>query len=191
MKFDASSNTNHTIEDYLALPDDIRVELIDGVFYDMSAPAFIHQRIAGLIHTVFENYIDSNHGMCSPMLAPSNVQLDCDDKTMVQPDFFVICDRDKIIGPRVVGAPDLVIEILSPSNWFHDVVRKLKKYRNAGVKEYWIVMPESKKVMVYFFENSADPIEYSFNDTIPVNIWDGKCKVNFKTIYNKISFLMK
>ena len=125
------------------------------------------------------------------MLAPSNVQLDCDDKTMVQPDFFVICDRDKIIGPRVVGAPDLVIEILSPSNWFHDVVRKLKKYRNAGVKEYWIVMPESKKVMVYFFENSADPIEYSFNDTIPVNIWDGKCKVNFKTIYNKISFLMK
>ena len=188
--YSLTSNENKTIEDYLALPDDVRVELIDGVFYDMASPTFSHQRIAGAIYSVFEQFVDANHGSCIPMIAPSDVQLDCDDKTMVQPDVYVICDRDKITRPRIVGAPDLVIEILSPSNWYHDTVRKLRKYKNAGVREYWIVMPEQRKILVYVFEKSPDPEEYSFEDTVPVYIWDGKCSVDFRKIYEKVSFML-
>ena len=189
--FSLTSYENKTIEDYLALPDDIRVELIDGVFYDMASPTFTHQRIAGAIYSIFENYVDTNGGSCIPMIAPSDVQLDCDDKTMVQPDVYVICDRDKITRPRIVGAPDMIIEILSPSNWYHDLVRKLRKYRHAGVREYWIVMPEQRRILVYVFEKSPDPEEYTFDDTVPVYIWDRKCTVDFRKIYEKVRFMLE
>ena len=141
---------------------------------------------------VFENFVNENGGPCIPSIAPTDVQLDCDDKTMVQPDVLVVCDRDKIIKARVVGAPDLIVEVLSPSNWYMDIIRKMKKYKNAGVREYWIVLPDTKAVLVYDFENKSDscePIEYSFNGTVPVRIWDGKCTVDFKNIYDKVSFL--
>ena len=183
------SYENKTLEDYLALPEGTRIELIDGVFYDMAAPTFVHQRIGAIICSMFENFIDENGGPCIPSVAPTDVQLDCDDKTMVQPDVLVVCDRDKIIKARVVGAPDLIVEVLSPSNWYMDVIRKKNKYQNAGVREYWIVLPDDKKVLVYNFEKSSDPIEYTFEDQIPVAIWNGKCVVDFKTIYSKIEFL--
>ena len=182
--------SNKTIDDYLALPEGVRVELIDGVFYDMAAPTSIHQRIGGLIAFDFNAYIDKNNGECVPFTAPTDVQLDCDDKTMVQPDVLVVCDRNKITKPRIVGAPDLVVEVLSDSNWYHDTHRKLWKYKKAGVREYWIVMPNSLKILVYYFEKSDFPTEYSFDDVIPVGIWDEKCKVDFKKIYDKISFML-
>ena len=69
---------------------------------------------------------------------------------------------------------------------YHDTMRKLYKYRNAGVREYWIVMPRELKIRVYFFEKSDTPIEYSFMDKIPVGIWEGRCKVDFSRIYEKI-----
>lgn len=181
---------NKTIDDYLALPEGVRVELIDGVFYDMAAPSSIHQRIGDLIGYEFNAYIDKNNGECVPFTAPTDVQLDCDDRTIVQPDVLVVCDRDKITKPRIVGAPDLIVEVLSDSNWYHDTHRKLWKYKKAGVKEYWIVMPNSLKILVYCFEKSDFPTEYSFENEIPVGIWDGKCKVNFKKIYDKISFML-
>ena len=181
---------NKTIDDYLALPEGVRVELIDGVFYDMAAPSSIHQRIGDLIGYEFNAYIDKNNGECVPFTAPTDVQLDCDDKTIVQPDVLVVCDRDKITKPRIVGAPDLIVEVLSDSNWYHDTHRKLWKYKKAGVKEYWIVMPNSLKILVYYFEKSDFPTEYGFGNEIPVGIWDGKCKVDFKKIYDKISFML-
>lgn len=180
-----------TIADYYALPDEQRAELIDGVIYDMSAPTYIHQIIGGEIYRQLKNYISANNGSCIPLISPADVQLDCDDKTMVQPDVFVFCDRKKIIKKRGIGAPDLVIEILSESNWFHDVVRKFEKYRNAGVREYWIVMPDTLQVCVYFFEKSADSIKYTFTDSVPVNIWDGKCEIDFKAVYDSFSFLLE
>ena len=187
---DLDSYEGKTLEDYMALPEGTRIEMIDGVFYDMSAPTFVHRRIGNLIQNIFENYITKNGGPCIAITAPTDVQLDCDDKTMVQPDVFVICDRKKITKPRVVGAPDLVIEILSPSNWYMDMIRKLKKYKNAGVREYWIVIPDKKSIVVYNFEKSDDFIEYTFEDMIPVGIWNGDCTVDFKEIYDKISFLL-
>ena len=187
----AEEKKEKTIDDYIALPEGTRVELIDGEFYDMAAPTTIHQRIGYLISSEFQRYIDEHKGSCIPFVAPTDVQLDCDDKTMVQPDVLVVCDRDKITKARIVGAPDLVVEVLSPSNWYMDMFKKMNKYKHAGVREYWIVLPDHKKVIVYNFEKSMEPCEYTFEDTIPVAIWDGKCVVDFKRIYDKMSFMFE
>ena len=109
---------------------------------------------------------------------------------MVQPDILVTCDRTKFTKAHLVGAPDFVIEVLSPLNWYNDMVRKLIKYKNADVREYWIIIPENQRVLVYDFAKSDLPTEYTFSDEIPVNIWEGKCKIDFKKIYDKISFML-
>lgn len=179
-----------TIDDYLALPGDTRVELIDGVFYDMAAPSYLHTQIASHIWRFLDDYIFTNKGKGNATLAPTDVQLDNDDKTMVQPDVLVTCDMDKITSERVIGAPDFIVEVMDESNWYNDVFRKRAKYEHAGVREYWIVMPKERKIQVFYFEKSASPIEYTFNDVIPVNIWDGKCKVNFKEISSRLDYLM-
>ncbi|MBR4343956.1 MAG: Uma2 family endonuclease [Lachnospiraceae bacterium] len=182
-----------TVEDYLNLPEGARMELIDGEFYDMAAPTTVHQSIAFEIGTELKQFIKSNKGSCVTFAAPTDVQLDRDDKTMVQPDVFVVCDRNKITKERVVGAPDLVIEVLSESHWYNDMVVKFRKYREAGVREYWIVIPANKRVLVYSFEKRSrdrEPAEYTFGDKIPVGIWEGKCEVDFREIYNSISFLL-
>ena len=180
-----NSNSNKTIDDYLALPDDVRAELIDGVLYDMATPSTYHQIIAGSIYTQLSNHIKSHNGACLPFIAPTDVQLDCDNKTMVQPDVFVICDPSKLTKARIYGAPDFVVEVLSQSDWHRDIVLKLRKYRLAGVREYWIVMPENRKVLVYFFEESPYSEEFTFEDDIPVNIWKGECKINLSDV-NKL-----
>lgn len=202
--YDTSDNTSYvrrkrikvgakgdkTLEDYLALPEGVRVELIDGIFYDMAAPTSPHTSLALDLWAVFKSYVKANRGECVPMAAPVDVQLDSDDKTVVQPDVMIICDRSKITKLRVVGAPDLVVEVLSPSNWSHDMVRKLKKYKKAGVKEYWIVNVEEQSVLVYEFAQSDFPTEYDFDDEVPVGIWGGDCKVNFRELYEDIEFML-
>ncbi|MCR5337947.1 MAG: Uma2 family endonuclease [Lachnospiraceae bacterium] len=187
----SSDNSGKTLEDYLALPDDIRVEMIDGVFYYMSAPTSVHQLIVGEVSAQLRDFVRKNGGDCVPFIAPTDVQLDCDDKTIVEPDVFVVCDRSKITLPRIVGAPDLVIEVLSPSGWYHDMRRKLKKYKNAGVREYWIIMPDHQDVMVYRFWESDVPKDYTFANKIPVGIWEDACEIDFKAVYDLISFLYK
>ena len=182
----------HTIDEYISLPEGTRVELIDGQFYDMAAPSVLHQIIAMNIWRIFDDYVKSNNGSCLPILAPTDVQLDNDDKTMLQPDILIVCDRNKVNKLRIIGAPDLIVEIVSPSNWYMDVLRKLKKYKNAGVREYWLIFPDKKSIIVYNFEITNDPAgfkEYFFDDIIPVSIWDGKCSVDFKEIYKNVKFL--
>lgn len=178
-----------TLEDYMALPDEQRVELIDGVFYDMAAPLTIHQVISSEIHIVLREFIRENKGMCIPLCSPTDVQLDCDDKTIVQPDVLVVCDRDKFKYGRVFGAPDFVVEVISASTAKKDAVLKLSKYCNAGVREYWIVDPKKKRIFVYDFENDACPAVYTFEDEVPVSIFKGKCKVDFREIYEYAGFL--
>ena len=123
----------YTLKDYLELPEDKRVELIDGVFYDMAAPTTIHQSIAGYLHKKFLDHVLEHKGPCFPFISPVDVQLDCDDKTVIQPDVLVVCDRSKYRNGRVFGAPDLVVEVLSPSSRKKDMQIKLAKYYNAGV----------------------------------------------------------
>ena len=178
-----------TLEDYYEIPDDIRVELIDGVLYTMNAPTSAHQMIGGLIYTKLMNYVMQNKGKCLPMISPIDVQLDCDEKTMVQPDVVIICDRTKVIMRCVYGAPDFVVEVLSKSTKKKDSVTKLHKYMNAGVREYWMIDPIRKVVIVYDFESDIYPVIYGFDAKIPVGIWGEDCIIDFNEIYEYIRFL--
>lgn len=184
----AYSIGDKTIEDYLALPEGTRVELIDGVFYDMAAPTTVHGVIAGAIFHKLMNFVDQNHGSCMPFAAPTDVQLDMDDKTIVQPDIFVVCHEERVQLARIYGAPDFVIEIVSPSNWYVDVLKKKMKYERAGVKEYWMVFPKEEKITVCRFEENTQT-DYSFHDKVPVGIWNGKCEIDFADVLKKLEFL--
>ena len=179
----------YTLEDYLALPDDQRVELIDGVFYDMAAPTTIHQAVGGFIYKKFLDHVLEHKGPCYPFISPVDVQLDCDDKTVVQPDVLIVCDRDKYRNGRVFGAPDLVIEVLSPSTRKKDMQLKLQKYGNAGVREYWLIDTDRKQIIQYDLEHLAIPVIHTFDDEVPVLIWDSACIINFKELYAATSFL--
>lgn len=179
----------YTLEEYYEIPDDIRVELIDGVFYNMTAQTSPHQLIAGFIHAKLLGHVMDRKGICLPMISPLDVQLDCDDKTMVQPDVIIVCDRDKIINRCIYGAPDFIIEVLSTSTKKKDSVVKLNKYMNAGVREYWMIDPLRKKVIVYDFEHDEYPVIYGFDAKIPVQIWDGECVIDFQEVYEHIRFL--
>lgn len=172
----------YTIEDYYALPDEQRVELIDGAFYDMAAPAFDHQRIVGEIHRQIANYIYENKGDCIPAISPVDVQLDCDNKTMVQPDVAIICHPERIRKRVVYGAPDFVLEVLSPSTRRKDCVIKMYKYEKAGVRECWFLDPNQKKLLVYFFEGDSCPTIYELEGSVPVRIYDGRLSINLQDI---------
>ena len=184
-----AENRLYTLEDYLRLPDDQRVELIDGVFYDMAAPTTIHQRVAGFLHKKFLDFVMENKGPCFPFISPVDVQLDCDDKTVVQPDVLVVCDRTKYKNGRIFGAPDLVIEVLSPSTRRKDMQLKMYKYAGAGVREYWMVDPDKKLVVQYDLEHLGIPAIYNFQSVIPVLIWDSACRIDLGEMDETIGFL--
>ena len=175
----------YTLEDYYALPDERRVELIDGVFYDMASPGRLHQAILGQLHLQLAPCVD-RHPECELFFAPADVCLDNDNYTMVQPDLYINCSKKDDDKRRLNGAPDYVVEILSPSSRTHDMFRKLSKYRFAGVREYWIVDPEKQKVIVYVFEKDDIPVIYSFHDTVPVGISEGDCSIDFEKIRQKV-----
>lgn len=179
----------YTLEDYYSIPDERRVELIDGIIYDMAAPSFMHQRVMGRIHSILDNFILNKKGSCIPFCAPVDVQLDCDDKTMLQPDIGIVCDKDKIINRCIYGAPDFIVEIHSPSSIKYDSSIKLRKYKNAGVREYWMIDLDKKKVVVYDWRKSEIPTVYGFDVKVPVGIFNGECEVDFTEIYQQIAFL--
>ncbi|WP_035791533.1 Uma2 family endonuclease [Butyrivibrio sp. AE3006] len=172
-----------TLEDYYALPDEQRVELIDGVFYDMPSPRIVHQDISYVIHSAIADFIKKNKGKCKAFSAPVDVQIDCDDKTMVQPDVLVICDRSKIKVFGVYGAPDFLVEILSKSTRKKDMTIKLAKYEEAGVREYWIIDPHKKCLIKYnFMDEDFIPEIMPLKGEAPVAIYDGKLKISLDEI---------
>lgn len=163
---------SYTIDDIYALPDGERAELIDGKIYYMAPPNRRHQDIIFSLSRKIADYIESNNGNCKIYLAPFAVFLNEDDKNYVEPDISIICDSDKLNDKGCVGAPDWIIEIVSPSSKLMDYFTKLFKYRTSGVKEYWIVDPIKQRVTVYFFEKESVE-EYSFGTDIPVGIYEG------------------
>ena len=177
----------HTLDDYYALPDDQRVELIDGVFFTMDAPSVVHQMILGDLYLLFRECAD-RHGMpCAVFLSPCDVRLDRDNYTMVQPDLLVLCHEYDIRAKRHEGAPDLTVEILSDSTRMKDMILKLYKYQSAGVREYWIIDPKHRTVTVHYFDSEDyAPQTYDFSEKIPVGISGGECGIDFSRILERI-----
>ena len=162
----------YTIDDIYDLPDGKRAELIDGQIYYMAPPSRKHQDIAGVLFATIREYIRSNHGSCKPYIAPFAVFLNEDERNYVEPDISVICDSNKLNDNGCVGAPDWIIEIVSPGSRQMDYFIKLFKYRTAGVREYWIVDPDKTTITVWNFQ-ASDTTTYSFTDSIPVGLYPG------------------
>jgi len=163
----------YTSEDYWNLPEGIRAELINGHIYNMAPPSRIHQKIMVELCTIINNHIKSKKGTCQVYPAPFAVNLDANDKDWVEPDISVICDPNKLTDRGCSGAPDWIIEIISPSDPGRDLIYKLNLYAKAGVREYWIVDPRNKNILVYYLEQQDFGVQaYSFQDKIKVNIYD-------------------
>ncbi|MDO4869478.1 MAG: Uma2 family endonuclease [Bacillota bacterium] len=185
----AEKQGEYTIEDYMKLPDDVRVELIDGVIYDMAAPLVVHQLVVSEIVVQLRNCMEEHEEDCIPLPSPVDVQLDKDNKTMVQPDVLILCDKQKIVDGRVFGAPEFVLEVLSKSTRSKDQVLKLQKYMSAGCREYWIVDIDNHRVMVYDFEGDSWPAIYPFAGKVPVGLSEGKCSIDFDKINKQLQKL--
>ena len=164
---------SYTIDDIYALPEGERAELIEGKIYYLSPPSFDHQRISRQLHVAITNYIDKQGGSCEALAAPFAVFLNKDDKNYFEPDISVICDLSKIDKKGCHGAPDWIIEIVSPSSKTMDYLIKATKYMNAGVREYWIVDPEERSIAVYGFGDEFSAKFYTFGEDVPVSIYPG------------------
>jgi len=154
-----------TYADFLNWPDDIRAEIIYGVAYIMNTPAINHQRISGRLFLKLANFLEGK--TCEVFTAPVGVRPfpkeDKSDDTVVIPDIIVVCDPEKLDDYSCNGAPDLIIEILSPSTRRKDRHLKRELYQKAGVREYWIVSPNDNEIEVYLFGDNLCKI-YGVND---------------------------
>ncbi|MBD5537665.1 MAG: Uma2 family endonuclease [Lachnospiraceae bacterium] len=162
----------YTVDDIYALPEGERAELIDGKIYYMAPPSRAHQDIIFSLSRKIADYIDSKNGGCKVYLAPFAVFLNEDDKNYVEPDISIICNPNKLNDKGCVGAPDWIIEIVSPSSKQTDYYKKLFKYRTAGVREYWVADPDRKIVTVYNFQHDTME-EYPFGEEVPAGIYEG------------------
>ena len=138
----------------------------------MAPPSGSHQLILSNLATDINLHIRKTGRECKVFPAPYAVFLNNDEYNYVEPDISVICDKNKLDDKGCHGAPDFIIEIVSPSSRKMDYMTKLFKYRSAGVREYWIVDPIRKMVRTYDFV-SDDTADYSFSDKIPVAIYPG------------------
>ena len=161
----------YTIEDIYTLPEGERAELIDGQIYNMAPPNTKHQMLVMDLSYQIKSYIQSNNGECKVIPSPFAVFLNEDDRNYVEPDISIICDQSKLTDKGCNGAPDWIIEIVSPSSRQMDYYKKLFKYRTAGVREYWVVDPDRQLVTVYNFEKETMD-QYSFGDDVPAGIYE-------------------
>ncbi|MEI7725889.1 MAG: Uma2 family endonuclease [Bacteroidota bacterium] len=186
-------NKRYTYADYLTWMDDVRRELFDGFIKLMTpAPSRMHQKISTNLTRVFSNFLI--HKDCEVYHAPSDVRFIKDKKsksdkqvyTVLQPDIFVVCDLSKLDDRGCLGAPDMIIEILSPKNSQRDTRDKFEIYQEHGVREYWIVSPNDETVNVFVLDEKG---KFQFkglfagDDNIPVNIFNGDLKVDLTEVF--------
>ena len=150
----------YSYAEYLTWGDSKRRELFDGIAKIMAAPSFIHGEISGTIFGKIWSFINKRKGKCKIIHAPIDVRLPkngeiADDKiyTVVQPDVCVVCDPSKIDHKGIIGAPDLIVEVQSPSTSRHDLKTKFDLYEASGVNEYWVVYPKSGLTVFLLQEN--------------------------------------
>ena len=170
-----------TAEDYWALPDGVRAELIDGELWDLASPGRVHQEILSELTFAARSHIAAHGGPCKVYQAPFAVNLFVDESTFVEPDLSVICDRTKLSDRGCEGAPDFVVEVVSPSNPGMDYITKLNLYKDAGVREYWICDPQEKRTHVYRFDDNPTPIIRPFNEPVDSSVLPG-LSVDFAAI---------
>lgn len=172
---------NYTIEDIHALPDGERAELIDGQSYYIAPPSRMHQRIVLSLSRKIADYIDGHNGTGEVNVSPFAVYLNADEKRYLEPDVFVVCDKDKLDDKGCHGAPDWVIEVVSPDSREMDYYIKLALYKETSVRVYWLIDIERQTIVVYDLEHEAIPALYRFTDRVPVGIYSD-FKINFEMI---------
>lgn len=172
--------TRYTFADCLAWKDSERVELVDGEAVLMAPPSRLHQEISGELFRQLANFLEGKK--CRVYHAPFAVRLFEQDgdtpeevDTLVEPDLSVVCDEAKLDSRGCKGAPDLVMEVLSPSTRRHDRLIKLGLYQRAGVREYWLVDPDSQSVQVLTLNNGLllPQEDYGREDIAKVNVLEG------------------
>jgi len=178
MAFAIKQDQKYTYADYVSWPEDERWEIIEGMPYAMTAPSRLHQKIILKLGNQIDQYLDGS--LCEIYPAPFNVRLpienEADDsiETTVEPDLSIICDSDKLDDKGCRGAPDWIIEVLSPSTTLRDMNTKRELYQKHGVKEYWIVHPLERWVMIYTLDdvgNYAKPTVVGMDEATPVNLF--------------------
>jgi Uma2 family endonuclease len=181
---DAQQITDYyTFKDYLTWPDTPRYELIDGVPYMMAGASDIHQEVLGNLHAQLHSFLKGKQ--CRVFVSPYDVRLKDNgfDDTVVQPDVFVVCDRNKITRTYLNGAPDLVIEIVSPSSGKLDRIIKFKRYQHAGIREYWVVDPADRSVHVYILNGGRyTSFVYDDDEKIPAHVLPG-CEIDLADVF--------
>jgi Uma2 family endonuclease len=186
-------NKRYTYADYLTWMDDVRRELYNGFIKLMTpAPSRKHQKVSSNLHGVFWSYL--RHKDCEIYSAPSDVRFpnnsssknDKQVETVLQPDLYIVCDLKKLDDKGCLGAPDLIVEIVSPSSSRKDLKDKFEIYQKHGVQEYWIVNPNDENVNV-FVRNENGKFElkglYPGDDQIPVNIFDGDLIIDLTWVF--------
>lgn len=190
MEISNSNYKTYTYKDYLKFDNNEVVEIIDGKIFAMSpAPSRIHQKIIMELSAEIRNYIKSNKGGCEVYPAPFDVVLINDNeselssKNIIQPDISVICDKNKLTSKGCTGSPDMIVEVISAFNPQNDYVKKLSLYQQYKVKEYWIVDPIKKHILVYSLTETGYDLlgSYTFNHKVKVNIFN-KLEIDFSSI---------
>ena len=184
-KLKQQESRRYTYADYCEWDDDERWELIDGVPHAMAAPTRSHQSILREIVLQIGPFLRGK--TCEMFFAPFDVRLNADtlDNTVVQPDIVVFCDESKLDDKGGIGAPDMAIEILSPSTASHDMIRKYMLYMNVGVREYWIVDPATKTVVVHLLEDGTyRGRAFGETEVVPVTVLEG-CEVNLAEVFGE------
>jgi len=173
----------YSYTDYLKWDDGVRRELIDGKIYLMAGPNWRHQKVSGNLYEQFKAFLKGKE--CEVYYAPLDVRLNADtlDNTVVQPDLMIICDNSILDEESIKGAPDMVVEILSPSTADYDRTTKFNMYLQAGIKEYWIVDPVTQSLVVNILANNRYITHVYVNkETVPVHILEG-CVIDLSEVF--------
>ena len=188
------SRTGYTYEDYLTLelPEGKRIEIIDGVIYDMTTPSPTHQAILMYLSNYITNELRKRRRKCLVFMSPFDVRLDFSDgpTTVVQPDILIKCSKDNRVdkdGNEQPWVPRFVVEILSPSTRSKDTLIKTRKYKESGVVEYWIIDDHHKQVTKYNFDKDSISM-FNYEDKIGIDIFDGDIVVDMKELQAHLDY---
>jgi len=162
------------------LGEDKQIELLDGHLIYNEAPNVRHQILVQNLGKAIDAYISANNGKCRMFNVGINLYFEDDDNTLLIPDIVVLCDESKLGESGITGAPDWIIEVVSPSTRRADYNNKMHKYMCQGVKEYWIIDPEKERVTTYIQGEPMLAYVYAFEDVIPVGIYGGQLEIRIK-----------